>query len=410
MFIFKKLLNKLKNDSLYRNAIWLMAGTFVMSGIGVFYWIIATRLYSPKEIGLATTFISIISLITGLSMLGFNITLIRFLPNSKEKEKNINTAFSVVFLASLIFGTIFLIALPDWSDKLLFVRSSIPIVVMLIIFFPLNTLNGLTDSVFIAMRESKFVFVSNLSQSLTKILVLVLLSSLGVWGLIGSVMASAVVAVIICLVLISYRYKINLKIGIDRKILEKVRSYALGNYISGFIGTLPTYLLPIIITNRISPEQTAYFYIPNMITGLLVMIPSTIARSYLTESSHSDEVLSIKKPIFNTFQLLFPLIFLIVVLGRFILSIFGKIYAIESYFYLVISSISILISVFNYLLGSRLLVQHQTRKIIIANILGASSTIIVSFILIKFGILGIAWAGVISQIITCIFYVINYTS
>src|SRR5258708_10198537 len=292
MFIFKKLLNKLKNDSLYRNAIWLMAGTFVMSGIGVFYWIIATRLYSPKEIGLATTFISIISLITGLSMLGFNITLIRFLPNSKEKEKNINTAFSVVFLASLIFGTIFLIALPDWSDKLLFVRSSIPIVVMLIIFFPLNTLNGLTDSVFIAMRESKFVFVSNLSQSLTKILVLVLLSSLGVWGLIGSVMASAVVAVIICLVLISYRYKINLKIGIDRKILEKVRSYALGNYISGFIGTLPTYLLPIIITNRISPEQTAYFYIPNMITVLLVIIPSPITQSYLPKSSHSDEVLS----------------------------------------------------------------------------------------------------------------------
>lgn len=387
-------------DSLYRNSLWLMAGSFAMAGIGFIYWLVASKLYSPTEVGLAATFFSAVSLINGFATLGFNITLLRYLPASSSKDREVNTAFTVVASAALVLGIIYLLGLSIWTDKLLFLRNTLPIFVGVALFFPLNTINAITDSVFTAFREAQWVFLSNVTQSIAKLLALVLLPALGVWGIINSNTIGVLVAVVLCIFLIELKYKIRYRPMIDQSILTKVRRYAFGNYISGMIGTLPALLLPLIITNRVSAEQTAYFYMPNMLASLLGIIPSTISRSYFTESAHSGNTVSMKNPVLLTYSIVSPLVLLLIFCGKSILSLFGHSYSVNGYHYLLLVSIAVLLSIANYFLGSKLLVEHKMKKFTTITACGSATYLFGSLILTKYGIEGIGIAAILNQIVS----------
>ena len=403
--MIKQIISRLWADSLYRNSFWLMAGSFSMAGIGFFYWIIAARLYTPEQIGLATTFLSAASLISSLAMLGFGTTLIRYLPTSEVKEKKINTAFTVVALASLVIGLIYLTGLSYWTPKLLFIRSSIHLMILMLLFFPINTINGITDSVFTALRQAHWVFVSNVTQSLTKLVALVLFASLGVWGVIGSNMVAVLVATALCLALIITRFNIHIYPHIDNKVIALVRKFSFGNYLSGLISSLPWMILPILITNKVSPMQTAYIYIPNLIASLIGVIPATMARSYLSESSNNDAPISMKKPLLATYAILFPSTVLIVVFGKVILSAFGKNYAIEGYYYLNLLTISILISSLNYFLGSRFLVIKKTLITVVCNIIGAAILITYTINFASRGVGYIGFGAIIYNLSSTLMYI-----
>jgi len=82
-----KFYNYLANDSLHRNSIYLMLGTGVMAVFVFFFWVINARLYSAEQVGIGTTLISIMTLISSFSILGLENGLIRYLPKSERKIK-----------------------------------------------------------------------------------------------------------------------------------------------------------------------------------------------------------------------------------------------------------------------------------------------------------------------------------
>jgi len=73
-------LKKHLNDPLFKNAYFLMFSSLTSAGSGFFFWLIAARFYSTADIGLASAIISAMGLISMLSLLGFDISLVRFLP------------------------------------------------------------------------------------------------------------------------------------------------------------------------------------------------------------------------------------------------------------------------------------------------------------------------------------------
>ena len=125
---------KIMSDSLYRNSIYLMFSTGIMTVLGFVFWMIASRMYSTTDIGLATTIISAMGLIVGLSVLGLNIGLIRYLPRSKDKNKKINTCFTLTALASIIIGTIYLLGIEKFSPALLFIQENLILSFAFILF------------------------------------------------------------------------------------------------------------------------------------------------------------------------------------------------------------------------------------------------------------------------------------
>ena len=88
-------LKKHLSDPLFKNAYFLMFSSLTSAGSGFFFWLIAARFYSTADIGLASAIISAMGLISMLSLLGFDISLVRFLPEREDKQELINSCLTI---------------------------------------------------------------------------------------------------------------------------------------------------------------------------------------------------------------------------------------------------------------------------------------------------------------------------
>ena len=62
-----------------------------------------------------------------------------------------------------------------------------------------------------------------------------------------------------------------------------------GNYVAILFNAAPYLMLPLMITNILGAEITAYFYLSWMMAGLLFFIPSAVGSSLLSEMSHEEK-------------------------------------------------------------------------------------------------------------------------
>src|SRR5712691_9144740 len=68
--LMRSLAHRLRSDSLLRNSIFIMGSTVATSAIGYLYWVVAAHMYSAHDIGLASAFISVMTLTSIFVSLG----------------------------------------------------------------------------------------------------------------------------------------------------------------------------------------------------------------------------------------------------------------------------------------------------------------------------------------------------
>src|ERR1044072_2454016 len=152
--LLKEVTRRFKNDSLFRNSMFLMMSTAIMSFFGFIFWVIAARAYSPSQIGFATALISVTVLLSSLSLLGFNTALVRYLPKHKKPHNTINTAIIFTSLATLIISAVYLLGIHHFAPAFHDLTDNIGYAALFLIFMVMVTLNTLTDSVFVAYRAA----------------------------------------------------------------------------------------------------------------------------------------------------------------------------------------------------------------------------------------------------------------
>ncbi len=400
----KSMFKRIRKDSLYRNSIYLMMSTIVLTGFGFFFWTINARLFTAEQVGIATTIISIMSLLVSISGLGLGNALIRFLPSSKNKNHKINTCFTVNFLISIIVSTIFLTGLKFFSPKLIFIKNNLYLALAFMFIVAFQSLFSLTDSIFTAYRENQFTLIKSTIFSILKLLFPFLLISLGAFGIFMSWGISTFIALIAGIILLIKKNHYIPQLVIYDSILKRIGRYSFGNYISGFISTAPALILPLMITNFLTPETTAYYYIAMMIAGLLFVIPASIATSLFAESSkyEKDINLSLKKAVRAILFMLIPSILVIVFFGNYLLLLFGKQY-LEGFRLLQMLAISSIFIAVKSVYTTILNVKKRIIEMIITNLIIAVSVLTASYFLIKYGLTGIGWAWIIGQSIICLF-------
>lgn len=407
----KKHLHNLFQDSLFRNSFYLMLATAVMAGFGFFFWLISARLFSTEDIGLATTLISVMNMIALLSLIGFDSAFVRFLPNSDQKNDQLNTGLILVGLTAFILAFLFIIFVPEISPRISFISENSLIALAFIIFCVMSALNILTDSVFLADRQTKFTLIINTVFSVIK---MVLPFAFIGWGALGVFTAAAVaqtIGFVLSIAVMMRKFDYRPAFTISKEILKLVRTYCFSNYVAVILNLLPIALLPIIITNNLGPEQAAYYYIVMMIANLLYVIPQATTKSLFAEGSNDEKAINIniKKSIKIISVLLIPAIIVLVLGGKYILGFFGKEYSTQGVDFLYIVAIAgIPIAVYSIFM-SLLRVKKDLRGLIITNVFYAGSIIGLSYTLLPMGLIGIgiAWlagnitAGVVAY---CMFH------
>ena len=402
----KKIYNKIMGDSLYRNSVYLMLSTLVMSVLGFVFWITSARLFTTEQVGLATAIISVMSLITSFSILGLNAGLIRYLPKAENKDKKINTSFTLILIVTIIISSVFLLSARIVSPKLMFIHNNLILAFIFIFFMSFSSFSSIIDSIFIAYRNTKFVLLKSTIFSSLKILLLFAFAGLGAYGIFSAHMTGLIIGFLTAFLILTIKFNYKPKFVFHESTIKKIGKYSFGSYAAGFIAGLPAMLLPLLVLNKLGAESSAYYYMAMMIAAILFMIPQATANSLFAEGSYNEDELKkhIKKAVKIISLLLIPAIIIIVFIGQYILLAFGKNYSIEGFRFLQLLSLSSVFVAINSIFGVLLKVKKNVRSLIFISIFSAIVILGISYLLIGQGLFGVGLAWAVGNAIVSIAY------
>lgn len=388
---------------LYRNAITLMLNIALMSGLGFLFWIIVARYYTPYEVGLAAAIIPLMALIGMLSRFGLDMGLVRFLPSSDENSgAMINSCFTISGVAALLISLVFLIGLDIWSPVLFFIRENLAFSVSFIVFSVVFALYPMMNQVFVARRNTKFVFAGTLISGSRILLPIIFASFFGVFGIFVSwgmaMLIALVVGILVFVPIVNPGYRPFPTVKMSQ--VKDMFHFSAGNYVAGVFGAIPACLLPLVIANTFEVQNVAYYYIAFTIASLLFAIVSGICLSLFAEGSHYERELgnNVRKALKLVFALLVPAIVTVVFFGKHFLLLFGSEYSSEGLVLLQILALSSIFVALNGIFLATRQVLKRLKPIIAIPVFSAFATVGMSYaFLMSMGLVGIGIAWILNQ-------------
>ncbi|HEX6480960.1 MAG TPA: oligosaccharide flippase family protein [Ktedonobacteraceae bacterium] len=398
---FINVYKRIMADPLYKNSLFNMTSTFVLGGFGFVFWIIIARLYKTENVGIATTLISIMSLLSCFIIMGLSSSLTRYLPKSANKNELIITSFIIATSGTLLASTIFLLGLPIFSPQLTFIRSNLFYIISFTLFLIFCSWNSLVESIFMAFRAASNILIKNIIISTLKLMLPFVLIGLGAYGIFASTASALAAGVLVSLIVLLLKFKIRPSISLNFSLVKKTSVYSFANYIVGFMINMPSLVLPVIILNVISARYAAYYYVASMIQNTLLIIPFATAQALLAEGSYNEAELKkhVIKAITIILAILIPATLLIILFGNIVLQFFGKDYAAEALQFLQLYSFSTFFTSLLLIANAVLNVQHRIKSLVILNVLAAVVTLSLSCAFISGKLVGIGWGWILGQAI-----------
>ncbi len=381
-------------DPLFKNSFYIMLTSISTAGFGFLFWMLAARLYTAEEVGIATALISSMTLIVLLSKVGMDSSIIRFIPKG-DKNSVFNTSIIVTTFSSLCLGIIFIMGVKIFSPELQFLKSpeNAILYIMYIVANSLATTAGIT---FLSLRKAECQFIQSI-VSASRILFLILLIPIGKMGIFSAVGLSFILSFIFASIFFE-KIGIKLKFVVDKEFLKNSFHYSADNYLISLFLSAPNQIIPLIALNKLGEEATAYYYITFAIASLLFMIPNSLSTSLFIEGSHGENLRkNAIKSLTASFAILIPSIILLYFGGDWLLGLVGKDYSDKGTKLLqIIIFTSIFISVTSTY-SSIKRIQKDVKGIkLLSGIISVLLIILVYKLVPLFGIIGIGYSWVLS--------------
>lgn len=277
-----------RTDQMLRSSLYLILNYGVQAGLGFMFWIIAARLFNTQDVGRATTLFSASTFISFFGILGLNITFLRFLPITRQRNRLITAGVSMVALTGGVLSLVYILLTPVIARPISFVAHSVLLIAGFVILTSGCGVNALTDSVFIAAGRANYnVFVDGVVGGGVKIVLAFVLIGTGAYGVFtaasGGLMAAAITSLLIMLRKGMWRPEF----GNYRELLKPMIRYSAVNYVSSLLNMLPTVLVPIIVLNRIGASGAAYYYVSFQLANLLFTAVYSVEQAFLVEGSQA---------------------------------------------------------------------------------------------------------------------------
>lgn len=274
----------LASDPLYRNSFFMALSSIFNAGLGFFFWIIAARLYSVEQVGLATALISSLALILLFSRVGFDFSIIRFI-SLENKGKIISTSLIVTTVVCILAGAIYIILVDFLSQSMRFLKEPGYALAFLLIGVAYSVA-CVTGNAFVADRKADHYFFQNLFMAL-RIPALIPLALLGVFGIIGSFGLGFLVASFFGLAALR-RSIASIKLEVDWDFIRRSFYFSFWNYISSILSAAPTLIIPIMVLNMQGEAEAARYYVAFTIGNIVLFIPNSLGTSLFVEGSHGE--------------------------------------------------------------------------------------------------------------------------
>ena len=382
------------SDPLFKNSILMMLTSITTTGFGFIFWMLAAKLYSPQDVGIATALISSITLLALLSRFGLDFSIVRFFPGN-DKSRIFSTSAIITTTFAVLFGVIFITGVDIFSPELHLLKSPRNTALFLI-FLAASSVAALTGISFVAIRKAELYLLHSIVGG-SRILFLIPLITLGAIGVFGAVGISHVFALLVTLVFLA-RSGIKTRFVIDRNFLNDTLHFSAGNYLTGLFMVAPGMILPIMVLNTLGSEQAAYYYIAYAIASLLFMIPSGVSTSLFVEGSHGEALKrTVVKSVFVILSLLVPAAGMLYVCGGWVLGMVGADYAAGGLEVLRVMVVASLFVSFRFIYFAIKRIQKDVNGLVVlSGVIGGLLVGLGYVFMTMFGVVGVGYAWVVS--------------
>ncbi len=402
--------NLFVSDSLFRNSVFLILSTAIMSVLGFGFWLFVAHLYTPEDIGSASALIAITTLLGNISLLGLEASLIRFLPASQNQSRDINAATIAVTGASILAATAYLLVSPLLGVHITLLDGTwdkIGFVVLMVVV----SLNSLTDAVFIANRRAELHTMTYTMLATVKLILPLMLIPFGSMGIFAAYAAAMLSSLILTGFLM--RRSIGYHVGSkpNWQLIRRTRKYSTNNYVGHILSSLTSQIMPPLILARLGAGEVACFSMAWTMANFLYIIPTAVAQSLLAESAGTPAAkrAHLRGAVKLLVLTLVPMVALSMLAAPILLEIFGQKYSAGSTGVFQILALSTFFVAINEVCNTILNIEHRSSGVVASQLSALSVTLVSTFFLLKFGLVGVGISLILGNAASNICHLIFFT-
>jgi O-antigen/teichoic acid export membrane protein len=320
---------------LFRNAYALMLNTVVNSGLGLLYWVVAAHEYTEEEVGRGNALISLMLLVSTLTQLNFSGALMRFLPRSGTRSKQLLLAAYGVSSIVAVLVTAAVMAYchlaRDPGDPL---YASAPFAVWFVVATAAWSLFNLQDSALTGLHGSTWIPLENGLYGLVKLILLVVVAHTSLVDGVFTSWTLPVVALLVPVNLLIFRRLLPRHAAEGAATQEPPSRAVLQRYMTGdYAGTvfrqLSSTFLPVLVVSVLGAAQGAYFLPTQTIFAAIAMLQLAITNSLVVEAASNPEAAAryARSMLRRIAVTILPAAVVIIIAAPFILMLFGAHYS-----------------------------------------------------------------------------------
>ncbi|SDT02757.1 Membrane protein involved in the export of O-antigen and teichoic acid [Nocardioides scoriae] len=355
-------------DPLLANSWLMLATTVLMAAAGGVFWVIAARIATPRDVGLASSLVTAGEALAVLAQLGLNISMVRVLQRSDRRSADVLMAVAVVSAAGVLAALAYVALLPRVAPDLAALISWPWTALLFAVLVAGAGVNQLTDGLFLAIdRVSRNLVISGVLMGLVKCALPFVLVGSGALGLYNSVGIATLVAAVLSVASI-LRFLPDRTWQLPSAAFRHSRGFARAGYVANNLYLLPQMVFPLLIINGVGPASSAHYFVGFQIVTLLNSVVYAISNSMYAESSrHPERVTAIVRQAGRHIAIFSGLgIVGLLVLSPLLLRVFGAEYAENGTTTLRILTLGTVGVALNFWSAIRLrIAQHQSAMVVV---------------------------------------------
>jgi len=387
----------------FRNMGWSFSGQFLSLVMSFFVGALVARHLGPEQYGVLNYAISFVTIFVFIASFGVDNILVRELIKLKDKKDSVlNTAFVLkLFGAFLVIILTFLFSVllknSTYTTVLIFIYS------IHLIFLSINVISSYFQSVV----KHKYIFlaqsISTIAVSLLKVYMVYQGFGTG-WFIMALVLEVAIFSFI--LLRAFSKNDLSLKFSFDLGLTKKLLADSWPFILSTGFYLIYTKIDQVIIGKMVDIRALGIYSAGARLAELWYFVPGIICAAMfpaIMNASLTDKVLYKKRLkkmfIFVTSISLFFALMQLLFAKHIILFLFGQAYLDATAILKVYTWAGVVVSSI-IMFQQYLIIENKTKTLIISSFVGAFANVILNLIFIpKFGIIGSAWATLISYAI-----------
>jgi O-antigen/teichoic acid export membrane protein len=274
------------------NSLGMISGKGVLMALGFLFWLFAARRFPARDVGLTAGAISAIMLGVQLALLGVGSAFIARYPRHQRQPADLlDTSITVVAATSLLFAGLFLLLATSVFTELRIVGSMPVYAILFAAMSVLGTLGVLFDQVSMAQGFGNQVVTRSVVNGVVTLVPLAFLpvvpGDVGSLELFAAWVAGGLAACVLAFLQLrpahaGYRYRPRATWPIAKDLMR----VGLPNHALTLAERAPGLILPIVVTEFLSPAANAHWYTVWMMAWAVYVIPTSVGIALFAEAAH----------------------------------------------------------------------------------------------------------------------------